>query len=101
MVVVDIGYSMGEPMLAGVQKSQSPLSMARNLTEALMSTLSGFDCINVIVYNSSDAILLAPTPVSAFILIQPYCHTDERFNLRKMNFSRTIHADMKCQAMCF
>lgn len=72
MVVVDIEYTMREPMLAGVDKSQNPLAMNRNLTEALMSTLSGFDCINILAYNSSDAFLLAPTPVSAFILIQSY-----------------------------
>jgi hypothetical protein len=66
-VVIDTGFSMGEPLTAGDDASQNPLSSAQNLTTALMNTLSGSDFINIMVYNASSATLLAPNPVSSFL----------------------------------
>lgn len=67
MVVIDTGFSMGEPMIAGDDKSQNPLATAQNLTMALMNTLSGSDFINIMVYNASASTLLSPNPVSPFL----------------------------------
>lgn len=67
MIIIDTGFSMGEPMIAGDDKSQNPLSTAQNLSMALMDTLSGSDFINIMVYNASGATLLAPNPVSPLL----------------------------------
>lgn len=69
IVAIDTGYTMGQPMLVGEDKSQNPLATAQNLTIALMNTLSDSDYINIMVYDASSASLLAPNPVSSCILL--------------------------------
>jgi len=69
VVAIDIGYTMGQPITSGADKSQTLLATSQNLTRELVKTLSAgpsaADYINIVVFNASNAILLESNPVSS------------------------------------